>query len=170
MITNEMKAKIFGLYIGCECVYDNSMPLSRHAGNILGYDYRYGFMISTKNAIVPFRFVSQEFTQLILTPLSEITDEDAIEVARLLDPWLVEQMAYELTREKISDKGHIITIEGMRDKSRKVRIFLPMGHVFCSDNENTINPGVIDFLRSRGYALPYMGIDLFQSNIAIQKK
>jgi hypothetical protein len=152
MLTNEEKAKVFGLYIGCSYRYYNKTAVidglvisdiedNDHAGN----------------------------PQLILTDLSDITDEDAIEVARILDTWLVEEMEHELVREKMGTIGEMITIRGASDHSRYVKFYMPMGHIFCSENENTGNPEAIDFLRSRSYHLPYKGINLYEAGIAIKK-
>lgn len=101
--------------------------------------------------------------KLLLTPLSQITDEDAIEVAKIV---CIEMFI----RHK---KDHYV--------NRGEKEFISVGHgrnLFTVDinfdgsvekyNEDTgycHNPymtGAIDYLRSKCYALPYMGISVEQ--------
>lgn len=88
----------------------------------------------------------QSNNQLILKPLSAILDEDAIEVAK---------MNYSNRDEKI---------DGAKERyirSTKTYILNPV---------EVLQYPIVDFLRSRGYALPYKGIDLFEAGIAIEKQ
>lgn len=86
--------------------------------------------------------------QLILTPINEITDEHAIELAELCNA--VEDDA---TREERIGKGKIIALFHTEYKKYET----------CSYNERI----TIDFLRANHYDCGYMGIiSLIQSGIA----
>ena len=85
--------------------------------------------------------------QLALTPLSEITDEHAIEVATMASKAKFEQDLY---------NGRIIISDII--KNRPIKTLHP----------NTLL-AIFDYLRSESYMLPYMGIDLFEAGIAIDK-
>ncbi len=87
-------------------------------------------------------------TYLELTPLSMISDEDAIEVAKIMYGHVFKGQFIVIRSEKAvsigMDPTSIINIyfEG--------RMRLIQGEIYCS-----ISNGILDFLRSKSYALPY---------------
>lgn len=80
------------------------------------------------------------------------SDEHSIEVARMLDRYLIETENFNLKR----DTNSVIMISSV---NRSVKIYTTTYHVFSSENQNAIDTA-IDYLRSKGYALPYLGISV----------
>lgn len=156
--TNEFLARAYGAYIGSNII----MPKSGRIAKLQGVDFD-GATTHLNDGEDNRNFEYFPF-KLILTPLSEISDEDAIEVAKMLDPWLVENMVYEVKRESFD-----LRVRGRHDNSRMVQIIWFNSAIFSSDNHN-INNGVIDFLRSKFYDMGYGEIpSLIEAGIAIDK-
>ncbi len=145
MITNETRAKIFALYLVCDICYENSTTDDIIVDKLNGvmFDYCIEGEITVS---LPMLDAPIQDCQLILTPLSEITDEDAIEVAKMNNL---------LYRKAISGRNEGIDKQAIAFGKRMAR-------------EADFATG--DFLRSRGYMLPYMNIDLFEAGIAIKKE
>lgn len=106
--------------------------------------------------------------QLILKPLSAISDEDAIEVAKTMYTF-----DWSAITPKINRYDHRICIENIIGMTLNIRTtafdingYNLQGEEYCFATVKILK--AIDYLRSRGYALPYFGIDLFQSKIAIE--
>lgn len=118
--TLENKAKFFAQYYGCK-VYMNS-PNCRIPSKV--------FM---GKSIEPKDFLE-------LTPLSQISDEDAIEVAKIEDSAYTES---NLVRGKVIAENFI----NYSDCNNSFRCSLKMIKF-------------MDYLRSKGYALPWMGLSV----------
>lgn len=88
--------------------------------------------------------------QLLLTPLSEITDEHAVEVARIMN--IIDAECPQ------SDYPHWIEYT-----KRTYLTDLKMSKYAFSVH-------AIDYLRSKSYHVPYMGIDLFEAGFAVEIK
>lgn len=71
---------------------------------------------------------------LLLKPLSSITDEDAIEVARIA--------------------GYTNVVYDMRKKKSLIRM------VKDAISNHILTYKIVDYLRSKGYALPWMGLSV----------
>lgn len=122
-IPQEIREKIFALYWGQTIlIYDDT----EYPFNVLGHT------------------IEIRDSYLFLTPLHLITDEDAIEVGKMLEyagkitRWQREYYV-EIGKDYIEDSGH-----------------------------NCYKLRITDFLRSRGYALPYLNFsvdDLVESGI-----
>lgn len=86
-LSNEEKAKIFALYLGCDCI-DNGAGIKRKLVAIGGIDnggFCYGKL---KNKAHTFASFVSDF-KLLLKPLSSITEEDALEVGEMKgDPYI----------------------------------------------------------------------------------
>lgn len=124
--------------------------------------------------------------QLILTPLGEITDEDAIEVARIILDKEVGWNPLEIlrwdwcTRMIIRREPDITDAETTVEMCISILTELDESPIrwtwnYIKGNGTGISerncPNVItaiDFLRSRSYALPYKGINLYQAGIAVK--
>lgn len=129
-LTNEIKSKIFHLYCPCEvCIQIDNYGIRKMTG----------VKQSSPHLLVGVETLDIESCKLILTPISEITDEDAISAYDIEHP-----------KNEASDL----------DKVESLKMWI---------ETDAIGRDVADFLRSRGYALPYMGIDLFETGIAIPK-
>lgn len=95
--------------------------------------------------------------QLLLTPLSEISDEDLLEVAKLTG-WF--------NWYNSPNMQYFKNIHGNPCVSNADRI--GKYESFCLKEDELLSAQA-DYLRSKSYALPYMGIDLFESGIAVKK-
>lgn len=102
---------------------------------------------------------------LELKPLEDITDEDAIDVAKIVSPMLFDGNGD--NGGHIIDKSEIkagwISVKHMR-KITMVDIDLD-GFVFeYHEDEGYTRPSLVnagaDYLRSKGYALPWMGLSI----------
>jgi len=144
-ITNELLAGVYGAYIGCGATHENSIDTKLVGWDVLSFKYGNPVLEGTwKHRDDACRlWCYWDECKLLLTPLSEITDEDAIEVARLNR---VETSCPELV-------GH--SIIHWRVKNGFVREF---------------NAEMCDYLRSKGYDAGYLNIpSLIEAGIAIKK-
>lgn len=162
------KIKVFGLYLGCEIEITSAKGTigtlaainANHNTITVNQDENSGWVATVDEC------------QLILTPLEQISDEDAIEVV------------------KIAAQAGGIDLEGIgvsvRERNQEW-IHLNVGHMtlalsfengdvfpYCTDSPSIMFPPnnvahAIDYLRSRYYNLPYMGMDLVENGIAVLK-
>lgn len=121
--------------------------------------------------------------QLILTPLSDITDEDVIEVAKIImrrhnRHYKDGEVVYKVETEKLNGCPTVgIYVQGRTKGSYSIRIepdavclmkhkdsLLSSGQCFHVPNQYE----AADFLRSRSYHLPYKNIDLYEAGIAVK--
>lgn len=161
-LSNEQKAKVFALYIGGAImtlegcgeiigILAETDPFTRDytkSLNDLDHAVRVDFGKGS-NKGNNYGWFNTEECQLILKPLSKISDEDAISVAKLMPN-------YDPLDQTASDEEilEILVFDGKEATTEHIEE-LPLK--------------IYDFLRSKGYALPYMGIDLFESGIAIEE-
>ena len=124
--TLENKAKFFAQYWGQESHFDEC-----YKGN---ENFKKPFLVDPENT----------YGCLELTPLSQISDEDAIEVAKML---------FRDTEIKGINSAYYALIFSWR-ASNKGRWFRR------SLYWNNLNIKQTDYLRSKGYALPWMGISV----------
>lgn len=170
-INNENKAKFFALYWGQEIFrYRNVDKISPQAINI-HVDYY------TLNPTVVF-----EFGYIVLKPLSSISDEDAIEVAKIChqmdNGWeIVKRNNTEFGSVHLHRKGnvndiyhtsitfhyaevianhHFLKTEDDDAVSFKVNI----GKINLTEKKPVPYIAIVDYLRSKGYALPWMGLSV----------
>lgn len=144
MNTLENKAKFFAQYWG-QSVGINQL---KHLGGIATVTID-SFHISRVDC-------------LELTSLSQITDEDAIEVAMIVTPVIFER----------SGKVFITRDSEEVQVRQKLNVYLTVIefiegaiYAYSEDESYTHNPNMvyaIDFLRSKGYALPWMGVSVEQ--------
>ena len=128
--TPEEKERFFAQYWGQEV--KTSDYLKSYGFKPLTVNYR-----NIKRAAVSY---------LELTPLSLITGEDAIELAKL-NNW--QHPVNDLTEVYVNSLG---------DKVVKTSLDLKYGYFVIK--EDNFNPHQFDFLRSKGYALSYNGISV----------
>lgn len=130
-LTNEEKRKTLGQHIGCEAIFkkENFLQIT---GELLGVDAYGNSFISTGRAIPAYKVCDINFSFLLLTPLSSITDEHAIEVAKMF--------GYKgKNNEHLINVGEGI-INGLRN-NRTVENFQVMTELY-------------QYLISKGYAVP----------------
>lgn len=129
-------------YLWCSFRYAGSFDVQR----IVGGNTR-GWGVIDDNTAESF---AVDKCQLLLTPLSAISDEHAVDVARIcFGEHFPEKLKYE--------DGQFAIRYGKRiagGLSTTMRKGLEWVHI-------------IDYLRSKSYHVPYMGIDLFETNIAL---
>lgn len=163
--TVENKAKFFAQYWGQEVLSDFTNK---------GKRCLYSIVVSN------FYNIEKSDVYLELKPLSQITDEDAIEVAKIVhqiysDKWevikLVDSSIHVELKGKVNDVYHIsigfrecsinanhhfLKTEDDTAKSFKINI----GQVNMSSSKPIGYVYVIDYLRSKGYAMPYMDLSV----------
>lgn len=89
---------IAGAYLGCDAIYHDTEIeyFTPHKFKMLG--------VMTQMVFSMDNHYSMKFTKLILTPLSKISDEDAVEVAKILG------LSYSDT-----DENYYLDLAGMRE-------------------------------------------------------
>lgn len=128
--TLENKVRFFALYWGFKCLRNELL-----SDNIPAHK------VDTSNC----KGLPQQYLEL--TPLSQISDEDAIICAKLIykyDDTPSGKIASE--RSHTAENGKDYVIESIQDNDG----------VFHS----VVSFEVVDYLRSRGYALPFMGLSV----------
>lgn len=118
-----------------------------------------------------------ERLRLILKPLSQISDKDAIEVAKIIYPLPFQRHTngWSISRDFTINGYPYIKIQNPKNVySFQIDCALCAFDLYNMDENVTIetpmnNVHVIDYLRSKNYALPYLGVDLFEAGIAIEE-
>jgi len=149
-ISNEVRSRCIASYMPC-------MGLVR--GNkvyIIGVNWGENeiWYADTKDGEVDYDAIPEmcpiEEYQLILKPLSSISDEDAIEVAKI--------HFGSSFPEKVLPNDYSFVISVGKRLSNNINNTLINGLTWLE---------ITDYLRSKSYLLPYMGIDLLSAGIAI---
>lgn len=165
--TSEFLSSVFGAYIGCEIDFYTH---DKHYHAVLFGAYR---SIAFKMEERVFVYIKTdgdacegkgplEKCKLILTPLSDITDEHAIEIGKMVNSLLFED-------EKALSMGRFILNMQFDISIDYVPLLSSDLYIYGEKIKAKSQCRIIDFLRSKGYHIPYMGVDLFQEGIAIQK-
>ena len=143
----------------------------------------WGQEVATINPFVtPFKMTSgtiaDNVSHIALTPLSKITDEHAIEVAKLAhqsqsDNWKVVRrdkdiLHVEWRNEKYGETRHISIMpqyatvnanhsfdKSVNDKYESFKVNI--GEIHLSSKYPIPYIAIVDYLRSKGYALPFLG-------------
>jgi len=153
-LTNEEIAKVFAMYLGCKCfdIYDNcdAVLSGVHYGNVI---------IETK--IKKERLFSE--VQLLLFPLSKITDEHAIEVAKICGETFLKTVPINTLQLYIICAS---TLNGSRtDRSiwmenGIIELYTNTGDWGGSKTTSVNSFAIYQHLISKGYAVPlWFGID-----------
>lgn len=147
--TLENKAKLFALY------YGQTVLMHKHFNNDIPCTIMYS----------SFQDEALQWEYLELKPLSSISDEDAIEVAKIMT--FHDGKGLIIERKK---HGEIEMYDRYNDEPHFLNtlFFVPDPFEIFSrdDNRNWFQYDaerileVTDFLRSRGYALPWMGLSV----------
>lgn len=138
-LTQENKAKFFAMY------YDQCVLLQ--ASFVKGIDL---VAITCDNELTRFG----ETAYLELKNLSQISDDDAIEVGRMTGCWSRRELneCGDEIKDLLKDYG-VLFCSGV-GKEWGLRMSCP----FAGNLQDIID--ATDFLRSRGYALPWMGLSI----------
>lgn len=170
-LTNQDRARIFAMYFGAEV-----KPNAEHKSK--GKIYMVGdSTICIRQTILPkVHFVPIDECRLVLRPLSALSDEDIVRIAKMA----IQGPALSIDNDEIHIDGPI-----HRDGEKVAvgvycRCFEGTVYIFydfavriqeneqadvISSTDNALAIG--DMLRERGYALPYRGESLFDLGIAI---
>lgn len=159
-LSNQQRTHVLGLYIGGKVRYKNEF--------------------GTYETIIDGLFIGKYmatgiYFKIILTPLSEITDEDARELCKILGEYCPEN-AYLSKQKDNALKREWSRLSYMSydwlEKRQTEHIILNFSDDGLHGGKSIYYPSTgqrqADFLRLRGYALPYMGIDLYEAGIAIK--
>lgn len=176
-LSNEEKAKIFALYLGCEVIGQYDGERKGYLTGIHGEDQAEIQFFEQDGINV---FEQPEYNQydeckLRLIPLKEITCEDAVEIAKIAaqrpDDYTADNADVRLLRNAIqvvfTDKiDEIINITFDGD----VLVYIhPIDGREKIERRPKGQAQYIDKFRELGYALPYKNKDLFELGIAINK-
>lgn len=132
-ITKELRARIFGLYIGADVTYAHTGEKSY---TIKGVDDMFCFVQEKVGNVRTCYFIEQ--CKLLLTKPENITDADAV-------------AAFDLIGGPVSSENSKVVI---------VKNWISW---------NQLDYDLADLLRSKSYGINYMGINLFDAGIAIEK-
>lgn len=144
MITNEIKAKIFAQYLGQNVMLCQNRPtegLTELIFPLVGVK-RESFMIQKDDwTFGQSRHFSDKYRDsLLLKPLSAITDEDIIWVAKYVNDEEEEDYS-----EAIAQKHFLIDVLLTKDRDESITEMTPIEILY-----------IYQYLQSKGYALPYM--------------
>jgi len=163
-LTKEQIARVFALYMGCHVKFTTNK----------GHTHIAAIGALASDAVQSADYIDWyllEQCQLILTPLSSLTDEHAVEVAKWCDNGF--RAAKDVAIKRSKETIYLTT--GQCDDVSCIRIYRNFFKVErihedneCNNITNTTCNRIIDLLRSYNYALPYMGIDLYEAGIAIE--
>lgn len=143
-ITTEQIAKVFSLYLGNRVLAAEGtyLPLTIER------------LSAIFNASTNLHEKGIGHYKLILTPLLELTEKDALDVARIIG------VSYGNDPESDAHfdiSGLSYYLHELFEKNSDIRDV---------PGDKLLN--LVDYLHSRGYMLPHMGIDLYESGIAIK--
>ncbi len=164
-ISNEVYRQMFGVYCNSDFKY-----LENALHRKIKYCTIYGILGSGSTKLCKY-----DHCKLILTPLSEISDEDAIEVSKLaMWHWDKEYNCYDETiADNVEHNEFGIHID-VSARCFEGYVSIHDGCVFVSDEDTELetpvmsNGRIIDFLRSKGYDCGFMHIkSLIDAGIAI---
>lgn len=138
-LTAEDKARVFAQYLGCK--YTDTTAEEPEVFPVIG------------ETITCFERYPRAMAtaQLILRNISKISDEDLRDAC---------EIAADEEDKGIVPKGYSFSAE---ERASLITAFEEDMKVYQFDYR------LADFLRSRSYALPYRGIDLFEAGIAIEQ-
>ena len=179
-LTNKDKVRIFGQYLTSEVEYVDHVledVICTRKGYLTGLKQGNGFleleiqMHDGLHADEEATLCDPNYCKLVLIPMSELTEAHAIEVAKLMvndgvfpvndyEPRISESVEDRIV-VKISNKQLHIFFTGQLLATSNSAGEHDRWHIYNTQH-------VADYLRAEGYALPYMGIDLYEAGIAIK--
>jgi septum formation inhibitor-activating ATPase MinD len=156
---NQTKAKITALYYSCKAIIKEGCTEYDIDSNVIEdtASGRYGYKV-------------------MLTPLSQITDEDAIEVAKIVNGMRGQKYRYTIIpppRGMHKDVKYVLVemyspLVYLWFKMSVIQIDTDEGDVICGTYNNDVLRDdstdnyihVVDYLRSKGYAIPAFGYSI----------
>lgn len=156
-LTNEQIARVFAMYLGCDVEYEYTIGYvtKKTVGKLRGIDNsNLGIVLFISHYENGLMSEGNTEDKLLLTPLSAITDEDAIEVAKMMMMGNWPQRKYITRRD---DHSIDISTYGGATFKEFTRIVFHTGHIWSNSgsNQNTINTAqAYQYLIQKGYAVP----------------
>lgn len=140
--TLENKAKFFAQYFGQEVRIWKEMPEN---------NCNVGYSALSSDAV--------NCSHLKLTPLSAITDDDKWELGIRVNCWNNSERKQDWFTRKDDDFHRVHISQGEMFASAIGKEFgWGMSHPFANNSTDILN--AYDYLRSKGYALPFMGLSV----------
>lgn len=184
MLTKEqVRARYFACHIGCNVKYpkiDNGYTVAMLTGVSRTDGLETTFKRKKKGCAGDYLSFKNNgnhnsdalHTQLLLRPLSAITDVDAVEVAKLVygnefgvSSWKLNRSNYPsfVALENMDDDDYTIMFTNGKDRFKE-----PSIETYLPNNQHTTMFDVADYLRSRGYYTgSFMGYDSIAEGWAI---
>ena len=159
MTDQQLKLKFFGLHLGCPFIRGGSR------GTLQGVSIdRFGKECAQTVFDGLIATIKIDNCRLLLKPLSEITDEDAYEVGKLVNCWSKAERNMKFFIDDELRDTHIAAGKMFANAIGK-----DFGHASSHPfaNNSTEILSAFDYLRSKGYCLPYMWKDPFKEGWAI---
>lgn len=173
-LTNEERARIFAMYIPCDaeingrhtrivsvCFHNYQDDYKYEYEDVIVETDEVGYETGGRWATTDFKYFKEQVPKLKLSPLSKITDEQAIEISNMLfrhEIWNVSRKANEIS---VTSKNYIVSYES------SVVCVTYLDGKYMHTTHTILS--VYDRLRELEYALPYKGQSLFDLGIAIDK-
>lgn len=160
----------------CHLYYNAPVLTSDGIGMIHAINHGAGVFVSSD--LRPSRFYGFDEIQLLLSALSEITDEDAIEAAKIALPlpFHRHKKEWKVSRDFTITGWPYIKVHNPKNVfSFQIDCTCCWFSIYnmdeaCTQESDIHIVDIIDYLRSHRYALPYKGQDLFEAGIAIKSK
>lgn len=171
------KIRVLMMYYGCNVEY--GYEGRKRKGLITGNNAVYGIEIFDSSRLTHLHHnVDPDLIQLILKPLSKISDEDAIEVAKIALPLPFHRhtKGWKVTRDFAITGWPYIKVHNPKNVySFQIDCTCCWFSIYnmdqsCTQESDIHIVDIIDYLRSHSYALPHKGQDLFEAGIAIESK
>lgn len=151
------KIKIFGLYMGARYEYKEN---GKRLHDIVRFD------IGTQT-----RILSHD-ARLTLKPLSTLTDAEVIEVCYQYFPVPFSGRNGKRFWNIVREENEILVGSSYNDYSFTFDVTDASIQNYKGGEQDAFwsNVQMLDYLRDHGFAIPYKGIDLFKSGIAVKPK
>lgn len=157
--TLENRLKFYAQHLGQNIIIDSDCFSSENSNDIIHTTL---VSVTLKGIECDGWIPVTEHTSLEFKPLSAITDEDALELATLMNP----PFGFSANSTVIKTKLKTTVINGNHSLDIGFKVdTLSKGFILKYENKPQsmfANEGIIfcDFLRSKGYALPWMGLSV----------
>lgn len=186
-LTNEERARIFAMYMPCDaeingehtrivsvCFHNYQDDYKYEYEDIILEIDEFGHETGGRWVTTDFKYFKDQVPKLKLSPLSKITNEHAIEVAKIwkLDyKWLIDRCGNFLMLECEDYIMWFDFISDCFDFEEKYQGEENIEAHGCVKETTSCEDivEIIDRIRELGYALPYKGQSLFELGIAIDK-
>lgn len=175
-LTNEERRHIISAYgIGCPVLPDKITYIKNEgACEISSLSIEVGACIKYSPSYS--EFLQFDKFKMALKPLSQMSDEDALAVAKLATRYSedIDYVAYRFEIQNRADTYLIITFRGACvkiDYKHDAVAFMTASNIYMPSMFMPVlnMQDIVDYLRAKHYALPYQGHSLFELGVAIEQ-